>query len=107
VKVAGAGWLAAALIMPAFPGAPLNGYSLIRTAHTGTGLPAPVLIGGAVLVLLAMAWLVHRCVERPLAPLVRAVVRGPAPPAGPGAGPPSAGPAPAGVRTAGRPAGRR
>lgn len=52
------------------------GYSLIRTAHAETGLPAPVLITGAVLVLLAVAWLVHRLVERPLAPVVRAVVLG-------------------------------
>ncbi|AGZ40939.1 acyltransferase family protein [Actinoplanes friuliensis] len=52
------------------------GYSLIRTMHTRTDLPAPVLIGGAVLVLLVAAWLVHRWVERPLAPLVRAFVQG-------------------------------
>lgn len=52
------------------------GYSLIRTAHAETGLSAPVLIGAAVLVLLAISWLVHRFVERPLAPLVRAAVRG-------------------------------
>jgi peptidoglycan/LPS O-acetylase OafA/YrhL len=52
------------------------GYSLIRTLHTRTDLPAPVLIGGAVLVLLVAAWLVHRWVERPLAPLVRAFVQG-------------------------------
>jgi peptidoglycan/LPS O-acetylase OafA/YrhL len=53
------------------------GYSLIRTFHTATGLPAPILIGGAVIVLLIAAWLVHRLVERPLAPVVRVVVRGP------------------------------
>jgi peptidoglycan/LPS O-acetylase OafA/YrhL len=52
------------------------GYSLIRTMHANTGLPAPVLIGGAVLVLLMAAWLVHRWVERPLAPLLRAFVQG-------------------------------
>jgi len=52
------------------------GYSLIRTVHAGTGLPAPVLIGGAVLVVLVVAGLVHRFVERPLAPVVRAVVLG-------------------------------
>jgi peptidoglycan/LPS O-acetylase OafA/YrhL len=51
------------------------GYSLIRTAYTWTGLPAPVLIGGAVLVLLGAAWLVHRFVERPLAPVLRTFVR--------------------------------
>jgi peptidoglycan/LPS O-acetylase OafA/YrhL len=47
------------------------GYSLIRTAHQRTGLSAPVLITGAVVVLLVAAWLVHRLVERPLAPLLR------------------------------------
>jgi peptidoglycan/LPS O-acetylase OafA/YrhL len=35
-----------------------------------------VLIGAATLVLLSVAWLVHRCVERPLAPVVRAFVLG-------------------------------
>ena len=52
------------------------GYSLIRTAHAHTGLPAGVLITGAVLVLLVAAWLVHRLVERPLAPLVRGRILG-------------------------------
>jgi peptidoglycan/LPS O-acetylase OafA/YrhL len=52
------------------------GYSLIRTTHTATGLPAPVLMVGAVLVLLAMAWLVHRFAERPLAPVLRAFLQG-------------------------------
>ncbi|MEU8813465.1 acyltransferase [Actinoplanes sp. NPDC048796] len=52
------------------------GYSLIRTFHTATGLPAPILIGGAVVVLLTVAWLIHRYVERPLAPLIRVFVRG-------------------------------
>ncbi|AGZ44014.1 acyltransferase family protein [Actinoplanes friuliensis] len=52
------------------------GYSLIRTAHTHTALPAWVLISAAVAVLLAAAWLVHRLVERPLAPLVRRWISG-------------------------------
>lgn len=52
------------------------GYSVIRTAHTHTGLPAWALIGGAVLLLLALAWLVHRLVERPLAPLLRRRILG-------------------------------
>jgi len=51
------------------------GYVLIRTAHQHTGLPAPVLIAGAVVVLLGAAWLVHRFVERPLAPLLRRIWR--------------------------------
>jgi peptidoglycan/LPS O-acetylase OafA/YrhL len=52
------------------------GYSLIRTAHAHTGLPAWALISGAVVVLLAVAWLVHRLVERPLAPLLRRRILG-------------------------------
>ena len=52
------------------------GYSLIRTVHFWTGWSAPILIGGAVLVLLGVSWLVHRFVERPLAPRVRAFVGG-------------------------------
>ncbi|MET0494532.1 MAG: acyltransferase [Actinoplanes sp.] len=52
------------------------GYSLIRTAHHRTGLPAPVLIAGAVVLLLGVAWAVHRLVERPLAPLLRRRILG-------------------------------
>ena len=52
------------------------GYSLIRTVHAATGLPAPVLIGATVLVLLGVAGLVHRLVEVPLSPAVRRFVRG-------------------------------
>jgi peptidoglycan/LPS O-acetylase OafA/YrhL len=52
------------------------GYSLIRTAHAHTGLPAWVLITSAVVILLAAAWLVHRLVERPLAPLLRRRILG-------------------------------
>ncbi|MCA2215735.1 acyltransferase family protein [Jidongwangia harbinensis] len=52
------------------------GYSLIRTAHQHTGLPAGVLIAGAVVVLLAAAWLVHRHVERRLAPVLKARIVG-------------------------------
>jgi peptidoglycan/LPS O-acetylase OafA/YrhL len=52
------------------------GYSLIRTAHEHTGLPAWLLLSGAVAVLLGVAWAVHRYVERPLAPRLRALVAG-------------------------------
>jgi peptidoglycan/LPS O-acetylase OafA/YrhL len=52
------------------------GYVLIRTVQKHTGLPAGVVIAGAVVVLLALAWLVHRLVERPLAPLLREYVLG-------------------------------
>jgi peptidoglycan/LPS O-acetylase OafA/YrhL len=50
------------------------GYSLIRTAHDHTGLPAWLLISAATVVLLGVAWLVHRLVERPLAPRLRSLV---------------------------------
>jgi peptidoglycan/LPS O-acetylase OafA/YrhL len=52
------------------------GYSLIRTVWQHTGLPLGVLLPGAVIVLLATAWAVHRIVERPLAPRVKAFVLG-------------------------------
>jgi hypothetical protein len=52
------------------------GYSVIRTAHARTGLPAWVLIAGAVAALLVAAWLVHRLVERPLAPLLKRRILG-------------------------------
>lgn len=52
------------------------GYSLIRTVKGETGWDAGVLAAGAVLILLATAWLVHRFVERPLAPMVNAALRG-------------------------------
>ena len=52
------------------------GYSLIRTAHAHTGLPAWALITGAVCLLLAASWLVHRLVERPIAPLLRRRILG-------------------------------
>ncbi|WP_249998646.1 acyltransferase [Actinoplanes sp. M2I2] len=67
---------AGALTYPFYLLHPRIGYSLIRTAHENTGLPAPILIGGAVLMLLVAAWLVHRFVERPLAPLIRDGVLG-------------------------------
>ncbi|MEU4622464.1 acyltransferase [Actinoplanes sp. NPDC023801] len=51
------------------------GYSLIRPAHERTGLPAWLLIAGAIAVVLAMAWLVHRLAERPLGRLLRRVLR--------------------------------
>ncbi|MEU7615774.1 acyltransferase [Micromonospora rifamycinica] len=72
------GWLstAGALTYPFYLLHQRAGYSLIRTFHTATGLPAPILIGGAILVLLTAAWLIHRFVERPLAPRVRSFVQG-------------------------------
>ncbi|GIM96311.1 acyltransferase family protein [Paractinoplanes toevensis] len=72
------GWLstAGALTYPFYLLHQRVGYSLIRTFHTATGLPAPILIGGAILVLLTAAWLIHRFVESPLAPLVRVFVQG-------------------------------
>jgi peptidoglycan/LPS O-acetylase OafA/YrhL len=51
------------------------GYSLIRHTHERTGLPAWVLIVGAIVVVLALAWLVHRLAERPLGRLLRRVLR--------------------------------
>jgi peptidoglycan/LPS O-acetylase OafA/YrhL len=52
------------------------GYTLIRAGHDHTALPAWVLLTGTVLVLLGVAWAVHRWVERPLAPRLRKLVAG-------------------------------
>ncbi len=52
------------------------GYSLIRTGHDHTGLPAWLLMAGTVAVLLGVAWAVHRLAERPLAPRLRKLVAG-------------------------------
>ncbi|MFI1989657.1 acyltransferase family protein [Actinoplanes sp. NPDC020271] len=51
------------------------GYTLIRHAHDWTGLPAWMLVLGAVVLLLGLSWLVHRLVERPLAKWVRDSLR--------------------------------
>jgi peptidoglycan/LPS O-acetylase OafA/YrhL len=52
------------------------GYCLIRTTYQHTALPAAVVIAGVVVVLLVLAGLVHRLVERPLAPVLRARILG-------------------------------
>jgi len=52
------------------------GYAVIRTVHQCLGLPPGVVIVGVVCLLLALAGLVHRLVERPLAPLLKACVLG-------------------------------
>jgi peptidoglycan/LPS O-acetylase OafA/YrhL len=52
------------------------GYSLIRTGHERTELPVWLLLSAAVAIVLAAAWLVHRLVERPLAPRLRRLVAG-------------------------------
>jgi peptidoglycan/LPS O-acetylase OafA/YrhL len=52
------------------------GYSLLRNAHQHTGLPAWLLITATVALLLGVAWLVHRYVERPLAPQLKRLVAG-------------------------------
>ena len=69
-------WLATAgaLSYPFYLLHPRTGYSVIRNVYEETNLPASILIGGTVLGLLAAAWLVHRFVERPLAPLIRGFV---------------------------------
>ena len=52
------------------------GYVIIRTVQHRTGWPAAMVITGAVVALLSLAALVHRFVERPLAPLLRARILG-------------------------------
>jgi peptidoglycan/LPS O-acetylase OafA/YrhL len=51
------------------------GYSLIRTSYEAFHAPAWTLIAGALLVVLGLAWLVQRFVERPLAPRLRTALR--------------------------------
>ncbi|MCO8274862.1 acyltransferase [Actinoplanes sp. TRM 88003] len=50
------------------------GYTVLRHAREHTELPAWLLLAGTVLLLLGVAWLVHRYVERPLAPRLRSLV---------------------------------
>ncbi|MDO3686005.1 acyltransferase [Micromonospora sp. C28ISP2-4] len=71
-------WLATAgaLSYPFYLLHPRIGYSVIRNVYEETHLPPSVLIGGTVFGLLAAAWLVHRFVERPLAPVIRGFVLG-------------------------------
>jgi peptidoglycan/LPS O-acetylase OafA/YrhL len=51
------------------------GYVLIRAGHELTELPAWSLVAGATLALIFLAWLVHRCIERPLSAAVRAAMK--------------------------------
>jgi peptidoglycan/LPS O-acetylase OafA/YrhL len=66
-------WLAVggAVSYPLYLLHPRIGYTMIRYAHDHTGLPVPVLIVAAVLVLFVAAWLVHHLVERPAGPALR------------------------------------
>lgn len=52
------------------------GYTVLRGAREGTELPAWLLLSATVALLLGVAWLVHRFVERPLAPRLRSFVAG-------------------------------
>jgi peptidoglycan/LPS O-acetylase OafA/YrhL len=52
------------------------GYSLMRAGHDGVGWPAWLLVAGAVVVVLGVAWSVHRFVERPFAPRLRRLIAG-------------------------------
>jgi peptidoglycan/LPS O-acetylase OafA/YrhL len=51
------------------------GYSVIRHSYDLTHLPVQVLIPGTMAAMLVPAWLVHRYVERPLQPRMRAALR--------------------------------
>ena len=51
------------------------GYSLIRHTHERTGLPAWTLLLGSIVLVLGLAWLVHRLAERPLSRRLRTVLR--------------------------------
>lgn len=51
------------------------GYTLIRYGHQLTDLPVWSLISLTVLIMLGAAWLVHRLIERPASPRLRAALR--------------------------------
>ncbi|WIM95730.1 acyltransferase [Actinoplanes oblitus] len=51
------------------------GYTVIRHTYEATRLPAAVLVPGAMLLTLGLAWLVYRLVEKPLAARMRAGLR--------------------------------
>ncbi|GAA0804329.1 acyltransferase family protein [Spirilliplanes yamanashiensis] len=67
------GWLtvAGAVTYPFYLLHQRVGFSAIRYGHYGTGLPMWVLIALTLVLVAALAWLVHRYVERPLMPLLR------------------------------------
>ncbi len=69
-------WLAVAgaVSYPFYLLHPRIGFTMIRYAYDRTGLPIPLLVVAAVLVLLMAAWLVHRLVERPLSPALRRLI---------------------------------
>ncbi|MFF9260373.1 acyltransferase family protein [Streptomyces longwoodensis] len=51
------------------------GWFAIRVLHRGFGLNPYVTITGSILIMLGLAWLLHRCVEKPIGPrLKRALV---------------------------------
>ncbi|WP_306213456.1 acyltransferase family protein [Actinoplanes sp. RD1] len=63
--------VAGAISYPFYLLHPRIGFTMIRYAYDRTGLPVPVLIVAAVVVLLVAAWLVHRLVERRCGPALR------------------------------------
>jgi peptidoglycan/LPS O-acetylase OafA/YrhL len=69
-------WLtvAGALTYPVYLLHQRIGYSLVGKAYAVTGAPVWLLIVAALAVIAGLAWLVHRFVERPLAPRVRAAL---------------------------------
>ncbi|MFI5842567.1 acyltransferase family protein [Catenuloplanes sp. NPDC051500] len=69
-------WLAVAgaVSYPFYLLHPRIGFTMIRNAWERTGLPMPVLVVIAIAVLLVVAWLVHRLVERPAGPALRRLI---------------------------------
>jgi peptidoglycan/LPS O-acetylase OafA/YrhL len=51
------------------------GYSVLRTAFKNVDLPVWSLIAVTTVVMVVLAWLVHRTIERPLARVVRSAIR--------------------------------
>jgi peptidoglycan/LPS O-acetylase OafA/YrhL len=71
-------WLtvAGALTYPVYLLHQRIGYSLVRRAYAVTGAPVWLLIVVALAVIVGLAWLVHRYVERPLTPWLRGALLG-------------------------------
>ncbi|GAA0483622.1 acyltransferase [Paractinoplanes deccanensis] len=63
------GWLstAGALTYPFYLLHQRIGYALLRRGYEHTGLPVWSLIAGTIAAMLGLAWMVHRCAERPVA----------------------------------------
>ncbi|GAA3087771.1 hypothetical protein GCM10020254_35360 [Streptomyces goshikiensis] len=52
------------------------GWVVIKALHRGAGIPAPATFALTLVFMLALAWGIHRLVERPLGPRLRRLLDG-------------------------------